>query len=87
MILWYIRSGVTFRLEAPQSLVEAVASPTIIPLTTFSEETPAIGELMIDDLRSILIFLNIFGYNKYVTHQKGETHRQKKEQGITKTNN
>jgi len=53
MISCYIRRGVTFRLEAPQSLVEVVASPTIIPLTTFSEETPAIGELVIDDLHSI----------------------------------
>jgi len=53
VILYCIRKCDTFRLEAPQSLVEAVASPTIIPLTTFSEETPAIGELVIDDLHSV----------------------------------
>lgn len=50
VVLYHIIRGGTFRLELAQSLVEALVSPTITPLTTFSEERPATGELEIDDL-------------------------------------
>jgi len=54
----YTITGGTFRLVLPQSLVEAVVSPTISPLTTFSDESPPTGELVIDDLHPVQMGLS-----------------------------
>jgi hypothetical protein len=57
MIFYYVVLGGTFTLVLPQSLADAVVSPTITPLTTFSEESPAVGELVIDNLHRVQIGL------------------------------
>ena len=49
--------GGTLRLEIPKSVVEGVVSITVTPLIIFSEESPATGELVIDDLHSVEIGL------------------------------
>lgn len=54
-MFYYTITGCTFRLELAQSLVEAAVSPTTTPLTTFSEDSSAIGELVIDDLHPVQI--------------------------------
>jgi hypothetical protein len=57
MIFYYVVLGGTFTLVLPQSLADAVVSPTITPLTIFSEESPAVGELVIDNLHRVQIGL------------------------------
>lgn len=53
VMFYYTITGDTFRLELAQSLVEAAVSPTTTPLTTFSEDSTATGELVIDDLHPV----------------------------------
>lgn len=61
----------------PYSLVERVVSPTT-PLTTFSDESLAIEELVIDDLQEAHVGLQInVGLEQFGKHQKWgarETH-------------
>lgn len=54
----------TFMLLDPHSLVDGVGSPTI-PLTTFSIDSPAVGELIsIDDLQKSTIVMKLHSYLK-----------------------
>lgn len=59
---YHVRTAGTLVFES-KSLVEGVSPPIITPLTTFSEEFPAIEELTIENLHSISIGLTkiLFG--------------------------